>query len=147
MDRMDDPVANVLAWHAALNAGDIDHLVALSDDEVELGGPRGPARGVSALRGWAERSGIRLEPGRIFRRGDAVVVAQRATWRAVPDEEASPPVAVASRFVVRHGRVARVERYDDLAAALVAAGLGEGDEAARSGEDQSDVGEATQGGR
>jgi Domain of unknown function (DUF4440) len=40
----------VLAWHEALNAGDAERLAALSHPEVELGGPRGPARGRRALK-------------------------------------------------------------------------------------------------
>jgi hypothetical protein len=36
----------VLAWHAALNAGGIDRLLALSSEDVEVGGPRGVSRGV-----------------------------------------------------------------------------------------------------
>lgn len=133
MDETGDAVAVVLGWHAALNAGDADRLVALSHDDVELGGPRGVARGAGQLRAWIGRAGIRLETGRLFRRGGTVVVAQRATWPPAADQALAAPAAVASVFVVRDGRVARVDRHDDLAAALAAAGLGEGDETARTG--------------
>lgn len=50
----------VVAWHDALNAGDVERLVALSHEDVEMGGPRGPARGQIVLREWVARSGIRL---------------------------------------------------------------------------------------
>jgi ketosteroid isomerase-like protein len=39
----------VLAWHEALNAGDADRVASLSHPEVEIGGPRGPARGRQVL--------------------------------------------------------------------------------------------------
>src|SRR3712207_7719526 len=56
----------VRAWHEAVNRGDVDALLALSDDEIEIGGPRGSARGSAVLRDWLERAGIRLEPCRWF---------------------------------------------------------------------------------
>jgi hypothetical protein len=36
-----DRFAVVRAWHEAVNQGDVDALVALSDDDIEVGGPRG----------------------------------------------------------------------------------------------------------
>ena len=45
--------ATVRAWHQALNAGDVDRLVALSSEDVEVGGPRGATRGAQALREWS----------------------------------------------------------------------------------------------
>lgn len=50
MERANDAVAVVLAWHAALNDGDADRLVALSTEEIEVGGPRGVGRGSALLR-------------------------------------------------------------------------------------------------
>lgn len=41
---------------AAVNAADPDRAAALVTDDVEVGGPRGAARGVDVLRGWVERS-------------------------------------------------------------------------------------------
>ena len=37
-------VQTVRTWHEALNGGDWERLVALSDPEVEVGGPRRGAR-------------------------------------------------------------------------------------------------------
>jgi hypothetical protein len=133
MDRAEDEVAVVLAWHAALNGGDADRLVALSHDDVEMGGPRGAAYGVGTLREWVDRAGIVLEPGRLFRRGGTVVVEERAAWRPAAGETPGEPTAVASVFAVEEGRVRRVVRHDGLAAALAAAGLAEEDEIARPG--------------
>ena len=120
---MNPQIAVVIAWHEALNAGDLDRLAALAHEDVEVGGPRGAGRGVALLREWAERAGIRLEPGRVFHRYDEVVVEQRATWRSPHTGRSGEPQLVASAFLVRDGRVQRLTRYQDLAAALQAIGL------------------------
>ena len=113
-------------WHAALNAGDVEGLLRLSTEDVEVGGPRGSGRGADLLRGWAARAGIQLEPLRIYGRDGTFVVAQSARWRAA-DGQLSAPQEVASVFRVRDGLVASVLRYDNLSAALQAAGLSEAD--------------------
>ena len=46
-------IATVLAWHDALNASDLDTLVALSSDDIEVGDAHGAAQGQAALRDWA----------------------------------------------------------------------------------------------
>ena len=113
----------VQAWHAALNAGDIERLLALSSSDIEVGGPRGSGRGGQLLREWFGRAGIHLEPLRTYSRDNLVVVEQRATWAAAEAGAASAPRSVASVFVVTNGRVSSVMRYADLAAALEASGL------------------------
>lgn len=111
----------VLAWHAALNRADVDALVALSDPAIEVVGPRGVGRGTALLRGWVERAAIRLEPRRLFSRGETVVVEQAAEWVAAAGERQT----VASVFLVRGDLVARVARCPDLAAALGSAKMDE----------------------
>jgi ketosteroid isomerase-like protein len=113
----DSALGVVLAWHTALNEGDVERLVALSAEDVEVGGPRGSGRGSDLLREWFGRVGVRIEPLRTFVREQTVVVEQDATW---PHGE---PQRVASAFEVRGGRVARVIRHANLPAALQAAGL------------------------
>ena len=41
---------NVLAWHEALNAGDVERVASLAHPEVEIGGPRGSAHGRQVLK-------------------------------------------------------------------------------------------------
>ena len=125
---MDATVGVVQEWHEALNTGDIERLAALSHEDIEVAGPRGIGRGSRLLRDWAARAGIRLDPGRVFRRGQVVVVGQRATWNDPETGLTGEPQEVASEFLVEEGRVRRVERHADLGAALAAAGLGEADE-------------------
>ena len=125
--------ATVIAWHEAVNAGDIDRLLALSSDDVEVGGPRGTGRGAQLLREWITRAGIQLEPDRMVQRGDTVVVEERARWRSTEDGQLTEPQLVASAFVVRNGRVTSVVRYPDMAAALKATGLGDGGEPSEGG--------------
>lgn len=112
----------VLAWHAALNAGDLERLLALSSPDIEVGGPRGATRGAEVLRDWATRSGIRLEPRQCFGEAATVVVEQVARWPGESGESGEPQV-VASVFRVEAGRVSSVVRYPDVAAARAAAGL------------------------
>lgn len=118
----------VAAWHGALNSGDAGRLVDLSHPDVELGGPRGPARGARVLREWVARANIQLEPRRVFRRAGVVVVEEDAAWRSADSGEVTGGRTVASVFVVRDGRVTSVVRHDDLVEALRAAGLDESDE-------------------
>jgi hypothetical protein len=122
------PVAVVQAWQEAANRQDAERLVELSAPDVEVVGPRGSGRGHQLLRDWLARAGVTLETRRAFARGDAVVLAQTGVWRSAETGEVAGERAIASRFRVRGGRVAQVARYDDLAAALREAGLGESDE-------------------
>jgi len=122
-------VGVVTVWHAALNGGDVERLVGLSDPAIVVGGPRGTGSGTQLLREWVERAKVRLEPLRIVPRGESVVVEQAATWE---DADPDPPAVVASVFTVRNGRVASVVRYDDLETALWA--VAEADDAAGGGE-------------
>ncbi len=118
-------IYTVKAWHEALNEGDIERVVALSHPDIEVGGPRGTARGIEVLREWAGRAGVQLKPQRICQRGNVVVVEQGAEWRSAQTGQTTDSQTVASVFVVRDGKVASVMRYPDLVTALRAAGLDE----------------------
>ncbi len=122
-----DAVSTVHAWHEALNAGDVEALVALSSDDVEVGGPRGSGRGAQLLREWFGRAGIRLVPYQTFHRDNTVVVKQGATWQSPGASTAPEPQTIASVFHVEDGRVTSVVRYPDLASALEASGLANSD--------------------
>jgi len=115
----------VIAWHAAVNDGDVERLVALSDPDIEVGGPRGTGHGARILREWVDRANVRLDPGRTFHEADTVVVEQGAKWQSA---EPGDRQTVASVFVVNDGLVKSVVRYPDLASALRAANLDEAHE-------------------
>jgi ketosteroid isomerase-like protein len=117
----------VRVWQEAVNGGDIERLLDLSDESVEIVGPRGVARGHDVLRDWAMRAGAQFHPRRVFARDDAVVVEQRGVWRSESGEVVGEQ-DVATVFSVADGRVTRVARLDDLAEALRQAGLSESDE-------------------
>ena len=120
-------------WHAALNAGDADRLVALSHPDVEVGGPRGTGHGAELLREWVARAGIRIEQRRTFHRAETVVVEGEARWRDAETGQTTGDQTVGSVFVVQDGLVSRVVRYPDLASALLAVGLDESYEARPDG--------------
>jgi ketosteroid isomerase-like protein len=116
-------VEAVLRWHEALNAGDAERVASLSHPEVEVGGPRGTARGRQVLEDWVGRANIRLEPLRLFGRGPTVVVEEAATWRDAQTGETTGEATVATVFASDGGLVARIVRHDGLEAALRDAGL------------------------
>ena len=126
--QADDPIAIVRAWQEAANDQDSERLLALSDPEIELVGPRGSVRGHAPLHDWLGRAGLRLTTLRTFARGPVVVAAQRGVWHSPETGEVVGEALVASRFRVVAGRVAQFARHDSLGAALAEAGLGDEDE-------------------
>ena len=118
----------VLAWHEALNAGDAERVASLSHREVEIGGPRGSARGRQVLKDWVGRANVRLEPLRSSQRGETVVVEEAASWRDAQTGETTGAATVATVFQLDGGLVAGIFRYDGLEDALRRAGLDGSDE-------------------
>jgi len=110
-------IATVLAWHDALNTGDVETLVELSADDIDVGNASGALQGHKALRQWASASGFTAEPGRMYVRHGVVVVEQQLAGG----------VTAASAFRVVHDKVTSVFRHDDLDAALEATELTEDD--------------------
>lgn len=97
---------------------------SLVTEDVELGGPRGLAKGVEVFRDWVAGSGIELETVRFFRRHDVAVAVQVARWSR--DDAVRE---MATEFAARAGRICRIVRRDDgVERALAAAGLSVADE-------------------
>ncbi|MDT2003873.1 nuclear transport factor 2 family protein [Rhodococcus opacus] len=116
-------IATVLAWHDALNSGDIDTLLSLSSDDIEMGGPKGATQGLQALRDWASTAGITLVPRRMYYYDGVLVVEQEATWTTDPEETR----ILASAFRVVHDQVISTFRHETLESALSATDLTEKD--------------------
>ena len=114
-------IATVLAWHDALNALDLDTLVALSSDDIDIGDVRGAAQGHEALRRWATSLKATAELGRMYVHDGVVVVEQKVTAAGGAVTNA------ASAFRVVRDHVTSVFRHQDLASALAATELTEGD--------------------
>ncbi|MFD4367297.1 nuclear transport factor 2 family protein [Rhodococcus sp. NPDC058521] len=112
-------IATVLAWHDALNSGDVDTLLSLSSDDIEVGGPKGAAQGLGPLREWASSAGVTLKPGKMYVHDGVVVVEQEASWASDPGTTHN----VASAFRVVHDQVTSTFRHDTLEAALAATDL------------------------
>ena len=121
---MHDVIQIVSDWHEAVNSGDTKRLAELVSDDVEIGGPRGTARGLDVLIDWVGRSRIQMAPTDWYQRGETVVVCQQATW---PTEDGTPgiPQKVGSVFVIRDARIKRIARYPDLVEAFAVTGLTE----------------------
>ena len=110
-------IATVLAWHDALNAGDVDTLLTLCSDDIEVGDAHGAAQGHDALREWVTANPRSVEVGRMFVHDGVVVVEQKISG---PGESGS---SAASAFRVVHDHVTSAFRHHDLAAALAATEL------------------------
>ena len=121
-------VEAVLAWHEALNAGDAERVASLSRPEVEVGGPRGSARGREVLVDWVGRANVRMEPLRRFQLGPTVVVEDAAAWRDAHTGGTISEATVATVFALDGGMVAGIFRHDSLEGALEGAGLDGSDE-------------------
>jgi hypothetical protein len=116
-------IATVLAWHDALNASDLDTLVALSSDDIDIGDARGAAQGHAALRRWAASLTTMAELGRMYVHDGVVVVEQTISSR----DNSGVVTTAASAFRVVRDHVTSVFRHDDLASALEATELTEAD--------------------
>ena len=113
-------IATVLAWQDALNASDLDTLVALSSDDIDFGDAHGAGQGHEALRQWAGATKATAEVGRTYVHDGVVVVEQTIN---APDGAGT----AASAFRVVNDHVTSVFRHDDLASALAATELTEAD--------------------
>jgi hypothetical protein len=122
------PSAIVLAWQEAVNQKDAERLLALSDPNIEIVGPRGSAYGHGILAQWLERAGLSMTAYRCFANGDTVVVAQHGVWRDVDTGEVMGKADIASHFRVTDRQIRYYARYDSLSDALNAAELTETDE-------------------
>jgi hypothetical protein len=125
---MNPEIIIVRNWHTALNSGDVEQLIALVDQNVEIGGSRGTARGAQMVREWFSRAHVRMYPTRFFYRDNVVVVEEAAQWRAPETGEVMDNKAVATVFVIIDGLISQIARHDDLKAALAASGLNDADE-------------------
>jgi hypothetical protein len=123
-----DAVAVVQAWQDAANQQDVERLLALSDANIEIVGPRGSGFGHQLIRDWLARAGLTLATQRIFARDNIVVMAQHGVWRAAETGAISGEAALATRFRVHDGRIVQFARYDQLETALTEAGLSAADE-------------------
>ncbi|GFP50741.1 hypothetical protein LAUMK7_00776 [Mycobacterium kansasii] len=116
-------IATVLAWHDALNAGDVETLVSLSSDDIDIGDAHGAVQGHEALRRWAGSVMVAAELGQMYVHDGVVVVEQEITGRDDP----GAVTTTASAFRVVRDHVTAVFRHDDLASALAATELTDDD--------------------
>jgi len=108
-----------LVWQEAANAQDADLLLAISDPQIAIVGPRGTGHGRDLLREWLARAGLSLTTLRAFVHDDEVVLAQHGVWHDPATGARQGEQELASCFQVRDRRVVRFARYDTLEEALV----------------------------
>ncbi|AAS06377.1 hypothetical protein MAP_3827 [Mycobacterium avium subsp. paratuberculosis K-10] len=89
-------IATVLAWHDALNASDLDTLIALSSDDIEIGDAHGAAQGHEALRNWAAARRGTAELGRMYVHDGVVSSNRRSPAPTTRAPSARPPRRSAS---------------------------------------------------
>lgn len=124
-------LAVVEEWLHAVNRGDSWRLKELTNEAVEIVGPRGSALADRrVLSEWLARAGFSAESLRWFCAADgSVVVEQDARWVDSATGAEQGHARVASQFLVCEARIARYVRHDGgLAPALIAAGLSAVDE-------------------
>src|SRR3954470_21605756 len=111
---MKSPVEIAEAWQQAANQQDSERLLALSDGNIEIVGPRGSGYGHQLLRDWIARAGLSMTSLRAFVSGSTVVVEQQAVWRSVETGEKLSESVIASQFRVQNNSVDQFARYDNL---------------------------------
>lgn len=112
---MSEPADVVSRWHDAVNAGDIAAVLAVSATDVAVRGPRGVGHGHDLMRGWLERSGIRLAPQDPLVETDGrFVVRELAQWTTASPSGGAPlePTETWCVFTVAGGAVTSVARYE-----------------------------------
>jgi len=110
-----DNAAALSAWHDAVNAGDIEAAVACCTDDVAVQGPRGVGHGHDLVRGWLQRSGIRLAPQHaLVEEQGRFVVREVARWTTADAPDGAPlePTATWCVFTVRDGLVSSIARFE-----------------------------------
>lgn len=117
-----NPLEIVKHWEQAVNEHQIDQGLALSSPQVELVGPQGSTHGHSELRDWLKTAGLQVQTVRSFVNQDHVVNLQTGVWHDA-QRKITNQWEVATWYVVQGGRVSRIERFNELHAALEAAKL------------------------
>lgn len=109
-------------WVNAANQKNIEELVSLSDEKIEIAGPKGSGTGHQLLTEWIDRAGLTVSTIKIYAKGGTVVFEQQGVWQ---DKEGKPigEAEVSSHMKIENGKVSYLSRYDDLEQALKAAGL------------------------
>jgi len=114
---MSESAEVVSRWHDAVNAGDIEAVLALCTTDVTVGGPRGDGAGHELMRAWLQRSGISLKPQEeLVEHAGRVVVHEHAQWRTTADAPVQAPTDAPAdtwvAFEVRDGLISAVRRYE-----------------------------------
>lgn len=103
-------------WIEAVNRRDLPALLALSQPEIEIIGPRGKAIGHAVLSDWLARAGLSFETRRIWREADRIFAEQHGVW-APGFEGPAGEADFVSVFRLSQGKVSEYERRSAKASA------------------------------
>lgn len=123
-----NPIDIVMAFHTHLANQDADAVMALANDDVEVGGPRGTDTGAYLLREWVGRANVTMTPTRWFAEDTIVIVEQDAVWKDRDSDDVVGRQMLATTFRIDAGKITGIYRHDNLAASLTLAGLDAADE-------------------
>lgn len=100
-------IETVMAWISAVNRQHLDELRDLSDEQLEIVGPRGSGYGHALLGDWLERAGLSLEVKALWLRGPEVLVEALGSW-----SRAESQARVFMLFEVANRRIKRFQRVE-----------------------------------
>lgn len=112
----------VVDWHRVVNTRDIDGASIVVTPDIEVGGPKGRARGIDVFVSWVAQAGIHLQP-LSYRPVSSIdiIVEQAATWPgSAAAETGAAPITVATLFRLEGSRVCKAVRFDSVDEALAA---------------------------
>lgn len=112
----------VIHWHDLLNKGLIEEVKKISDQDIELGGPKGTVHGIQYLDEWYKRSKLTLKPESYYKHKNVVVVEELGKWHD-DKGEVTASHNVVSAFEVQNNKISRIMRYDNLKSAFNDTGL------------------------
>lgn len=102
----------VLHWLAAVNQANLQALLAYSNVDIRLQGPRGSGTGHALLAGWLVRARLQLQLEAGWERPQQMLIAGCGSWGA------APALPVGLWFEVSQGRVRAFAREAALAERL-----------------------------
>ena len=114
-------------WMDASNKQNIANLLEVTDENIELVGPRGSVTGSHQLEPWIARANLQLETKQVFARLDYVVLEQQGTWYTDTGEIRGQGIVYTCLKII-DDKVVKLARFDEKKDAFALAELTDADE-------------------